>query len=915
MDSWPFAGARWWKFDFHAHTPHSTDYGRGDETLKKRSPREWLLDYMNKGIDCVAITDHNGGAWVDELKREYAAMQAGRPSGFRELVLFPGVEITVNGSIHLLAILDTEKKTSDIDTLLGQCGYGGGVKGESRSSTGKAFGEVTEQIVAFDGIAIPAHADQGAGLFLQMADGNSLPGILKSPFIYSMEIIAKGYACPELFASCKADWTRIVGSDSHQPSEVGSRYTWIKMGKPCLEGLKLALMDGLLSAKRFDEVGGDPNEFAPFVITSVAINNGKYCGNGSALSLNFCPWLNCIIGGRGSGKSTALEMLRIAMRRDGWLREQLGDQSEVVKAFESFARVPEGRRDRGALTVATVIRVEYLLNGERYRIQWSYDGKVNAIERCDADGEWRVSTGDIPSRFPVSIYSQKQIYEMATRPEALLSIMDEAPEVGFRDWKAEHESKQSQYRSLKAQSRELELRAAEESKLRGELEDVLTKLRLFESGENAQLLKEYQRRRAQSREIEAFENSLAECANGLSAIRLESMTPKLELFGSSPDDETIGSIVREFSAKVESLNDRLEELQTQSAQLATQYKTRIASSRWSSQYTDISRAYDTLVASLSEAGVGNPNEYGLIVQKKQQIETRLGEIEGLKRRIGELARQADDSLSDIDSHRCAISEARRRFLASTLAGNKVVRMELVERGQAIEDLEADFRSLIGREDAAFKDDILSEDHSKGILARLVKGYDQGKFAEMKRNLNDLRTGKGAGAVGKRFSDFIARLTPEVLDSIDLWIPEDSVAVSYSKEDARKGFAPIEQGSPGQKTAAILAFILSHGREPLVLDQPEDDLDNHLIYNLVVEQIRENKTRRQMIVVTHNPNIVVNGDAEFVQTMEYRTGQIVVGESGCLQEASVRRGICDIMEGGRDALKERYRRINIGELYV
>lgn len=205
MDSWPFAGARWWKFDFHSHTPHSTDYGRGDETLKKRSPREWLLDYMNKGIDCVAITDHNGGAWVDELKREYAAMQAGRPSGFRELVLFPGVEITVNGSIHLLAILDTEKKTSDIDTLLGQCGYGGGVKGESRSSTGKAFGEVTQQIVAFDGIAIPAHADQGAGLFLQMADGNSLPGILKSPFIYSMEIIAKGYACPELFASCKAE--------------------------------------------------------------------------------------------------------------------------------------------------------------------------------------------------------------------------------------------------------------------------------------------------------------------------------------------------------------------------------------------------------------------------------------------------------------------------------------------------------------------------------------------------------------------------------------------------------------------------------------------------------------------------------------------------------------------------------------
>ncbi len=113
MDEWPFEGSRWWKFDFHAHTPHSTDYGRGDETIKRRTHREWLLDHMAKGLDCVAVTDHNGGAWVDGLKREYAATATERPRGFRKLVLFPGVEITTSGNVHLLAILDPTRTTSE----------------------------------------------------------------------------------------------------------------------------------------------------------------------------------------------------------------------------------------------------------------------------------------------------------------------------------------------------------------------------------------------------------------------------------------------------------------------------------------------------------------------------------------------------------------------------------------------------------------------------------------------------------------------------------------------------------------------------------------------------------------------------------------------------------------------------------
>lgn len=107
---------------------------------------------------------------------------------------------------------------------------------------------------------------------------------------------------------------------------------------------------------------------------------------------------------------------------------------------------------------------------------------------------------------------------------------------------------------------------------------------------------------------------------------------------------------------------------------------------------------------------------------------------------------------------------------------------------------------------------------------------------------------------------------------------------------------------------MLAFLLVHGEEPLVLDQPEDDLDNHLIYELVVQQIRGRKQTRQLIVVTHNPNIVVNGDAELVHVMDFRQGQCRVVQAGALQEIKIRDEVCRVMEGGREAFERRYRRI-------
>lgn len=180
-----------------------------------------------------------------------------------------------------------------------------------------------------------------------------------------------------------------------------------------------------------------------------------------------------------------------------------------------------------------------------------------------------------------------------------------------------------------------------------------------------------------------------------------------------------------------------------------------------------------------------------------------------------------------------------------------------------------------------------------------------KIHEFKGQVFNFRSGEIQGTkIGKRFSEFMANLQPSSFAQINSWFPQDKLSIKFN--DGNR-FKDVSQGSAGQKASAILSFLLSYGTEPLVLDQPEDDLDNGLITSLIVSKLHKNKAERQIIVVTHNPNIVVNGDSEYVIALEDR-GQINQVASGALQEMSVRKNVCEIMEGGEIALQQRYKRM-------
>ena len=149
-----------------------------------------------------------------------------------------------------------------------------------------------------------------------------------------------------------------------------------------------------------------------------------------------------------------------------------------------------------------------------------------------------------------------------------------------------------------------------------------------------------------------------------------------------------------------------------------------------------------------------------------------------------------------------------------------------------------------------------------------------------------------------------------LIDLDLLFPEDEIQIDYKVGNTYKS---ILNASAGQKTAAILTLLLSHGTTPLILDQPEDDLDNRLIYDLVVDQMKTSKEVRQIIVVTHNANIPVNGDSEHIIVMDSETKHIQVKFTGSVETKEIKQEICNIMEGGIDAFDMRSKRY--GELFT
>jgi hypothetical protein len=159
---------------------------------------------------------------------------------------------------------------------------------------------------------------------------------------------------------------------------------------------------------------------------------------------------------------------------------------------------------------------------------------------------------------------------------------------------------------------------------------------------------------------------------------------------------------------------------------------------------------------------------------------------------------------------------------------------------------------------------------------------------------------------------IAQAGPELcmcIEELELQATTE-IALNTAAEGESAVWQTLDQLSTGQKATAVLLLLLLESNAPLVVDQPEDDLDNRFITDGVVPTMREEKGRRQFVLSTHNANIPVLGDAELILGLaasgEGREGNAKIASThmGSIDERSVRLLVEEILEGGRAAFEMR-----------
>lgn len=311
-----------------------------------------------------------------------------------------------------------------------------------------------------------------------------------------------------------------------------------------------------------------------------------------------------------------------------------------------------------------------------------------------------------------------------------------------------------------------------------------------------------------------------------------------------------------------------------------------------------------------------------IASRRQELQKRNQELllfQGYPDRLQDLAARRQDAYRDV----FALLESEDRILHD-LYGPLEVRL----RGRpSVDRLELTVARSVDLPAWAARGELLLDLRKQGAFR------GQGALAEIAtKELLPAWEGGSADRVAAAMSDFRSRYDADLLThalvaeddpeyrkwtlQIGQWLySTDHIAVNYSFE--YEGL-PLGQLSPGTRGIVLLLLFLALDQDdnrPLIIDQPEENLDPRSVYDELVDLFREARQRRQVIVVTHNANLVVNTDVD--QVIVATCTKAGSGKppqisylSGGLENPVIRREVCEILEGGEEAFRERARRLRV-----
>ena len=835
-------------------------------------------------VSVMAITDHNSVSGVPVF-RQFAESFG--------VTIFPGFELASSEGIHVLCIYPPDTGQEQLGRFLGEFGILGTEPSPDLSS--HRFKDILDTVRKQRGVAIAAHATTNGGL-LKVLSGQARINAWRDPDLLAIQIPGTVEDLPqnlrEIVENKDQKYRRANPADERQavavvnamdviaPEDLDNRAATcsIKMSDVSIEGLRQAFLDPT-SRIGLNPPAGAPETEAHPELVSLAWEGGFLGGVG--ISLN--PNLNVLIGGRGAGKSTVIESLRYVLELD-----PVG--GDAGKAHQGIVR----QVLRSGTKISLRVRRHRPVRRE-YVIERTVPNPP--VVRDEGGQVSNLNPNDILPR--VEVYGQHEISELTSSKERLIRLLDRFVEPDHAltrrkaDVQRELEKTRRALLDVSAEAGQIDERLATLPRL----EETL--LRYREAG-----LEERLRERSllvrEERVLDSIPERFAPLHGSLDNLRQELPLDRTFLSSRALEELPGREILATADAVFERLSNDLEEVARRFDDALQQAEAELADvrSRWGERRDAVQDAYERILRELRRGAVDGEE----FIRLRSQIEN-LRPLQERRALLGRLHEEHLGRRRDLLTEWEELKAAEFRLLdqAARKIGRKLrnrVQVEVTAAGNR-EPLRQLLRVEVGGR--------LSE--AIEALAR-VEGFSLPGFVASCR--------KGPAAVESLYSvtpaqaKRLAEAPEETLMRIEeLELPSTPVIrLNTAPAGGPPSWQALDALSTGQKATAVLLLLLLESDAPLIVDQPEDDLDNRFITEGVVPRMRAEKRRRQFIFSTHNANIPVLGDAELILGLT-ASGEADDGEAciapehaGSIDAQSVRELVEELLEGGREAFEKR-----------
>lgn len=845
-------GAEFRKADLHVHTPGSYDY-ESDLT-----PEQLVAEFIDEGLELVVAADHNNPGWFRELQT--AAEARDEP-----LQILPGVEITTpqggDNQIHLVGVFPPEA-ANEISPLLHTIGID--TDQPSATQADSSIPDICQKIRDRGGLAVLAHIDEACGALEETESGNIRDNIFDSDLVAAIEVVD-----PEAKQEFP-EFPAVRSSDAHHPDELGRGFTYLKMTEPSFEGFQTALSDPD-SRIRFEE----PEYDHPH-IKAIRFDGPFFDGRAIQVS----PNLNCLIGGKGTGKSSVIQHVRYAFDIDPRTNRIQEDYESLIE--ETLA--PDGRIEVQVKTG----------DGEIYWVCRTY-GEEPAVHREDGtEADLQVDT--FRSQFlDLEVHSQGELLAQARNTSDQLNLIDSYLDFGNK--KRRREEIKS---DLRSNAQNLRSARTERDRLESEITEydaVRENLALMEESGVEEVLDDQEAWDEEKGRLERLDdalNALVETVPGEDDL---TEVPDGDADG-SPNETLLDDAERTVREAREDIVESLGEIEDRLEQADEELDGFI--DEWSDREADRKEEYEELADEIeAETGV-DIQEYFELNDRASELDVLEADLEDKEEEIQEKEAARQESLGDLRDIRRQITDIRRAGIAEITQSLNNVRVRLEPAGDRDAFIEW-FNDVLNGSNVRTQDkEAIAEEFDPEILFDIIRSKETDRFVD------EVGITETAAENVVEFDNLRNQL--HELQILEL---HDRPIIEIEHEGEWKS---LEKMSDGQKCTALLSIAMLERDKPLIVDQPEDMLDNEYIYDEVVEMCGEIKESRQIISATHNANIPILGDAEKINVMYCNGRQGFIRERGSIDDPDVRERAKKILEGGEDAFNERTEKYGALQMY-